>query len=63
MAGFMEDLFQLQMVAWREVFMALLQAMVTLTAFIIVLAVLAAIWLAVSARMRRQEREIGRAHV
>jgi type II secretory pathway component PulF len=56
MGGFMEDLFQAQVFAWREVFMALLQAMITLTAFIVVLVVLAAIWLAVSARMRRQER-------
>lgn len=56
MAAFVEDLFRSQMFAWREVFMALLQAMITLTAFTVVLAVLAAIWLAVSARMRRQER-------
>ena len=56
MAGFVEDLFQSQMVAWREVFLALLQAMIMLTAFTVVLAVLAAIWLAVSARLRRQER-------
>ena len=56
MAGFMEDLFRSQMFAWREVFMALLQAIITLTGFLFVLGVLAAIWLAVSARMRRQER-------
>ncbi len=41
---------------WRDIFLALLEVMITLTAFAVVLGLLAAIWLAVSERMRRQER-------
>ena len=56
MMGFLEDLFRSQMFAWREVLLALLKTMIVLTAFAVLVGVLAAIWLAVSARMRRQER-------